>query len=103
MHAMRCTSASMLRQMYHVHYYAEAAGKAAQAEELRVRFEALSAQKAGLVQQLKQVHRTLHTPDRVISVLSVQAATAQHSGAISSTRAEKCCSRKCSWKHRTGW
>lgn len=34
---------------------AEAAAKAAQAEELRLRFEALSAQKGELVQQLKQV------------------------------------------------
>lgn len=34
---------------------AEAAEKAAQAEELRARFEALSTQKAELVQQLKQV------------------------------------------------
>jgi hypothetical protein len=53
--------------MQHGHFSAEAAGKAAQAEELRVRFEALSAQKAGLVQQLKQVHRTLHSAKEPVS------------------------------------
>ncbi len=52
----------------HARPSAEAAGKAAQAEELRIRFEALSAQKAGLVQQLKQVHCTSRYPDSPISV-----------------------------------
>lgn len=117
---MKCTAASVLSMhalrhsgslpgsdarrpvlclMPHARPSAEAAGKAAQAEELRIRFEALSAQKAGLVQQLKQVHRTLHTPARVISVS--RSATAQHSRAISSTGAEKSCCRKSSWTNFT--
>ena len=59
-----------------VHCSAEAAEKAAQAEELRIRFEALSAQKAGLVQQLKQVHCTSLVSTE--SLCSIYAVTGQH-------------------------